>query len=224
MMSVDGRVDSPGRMDHSQRNRGYRVSRRGPAGRSGNAKGLLYDFEMGRRDAPDRRARQCRHGAGRSQGAGRWAPKASGLCRTEHMFFKDFEQPELSHERQLAIQEMIIADTEELRRRALDKLRPFQRRDFAGIFREMDGCPVTIRLIDPPLHEFVPARAGAAEGAGAQDRRRAGSRRSSSRAALRIKSYAGSPRLPSVHHLSRNSGDAGRRHHRSGHRVQERWH
>ena len=79
-----------------------------------------------------------------------------GLCRTEHMFFKDFEQPELSTERQLAIQEMIIADTEPLRRKALDKLRPFQRRDFAGIFREMDGCPVTIRLIDPPLHEFVP--------------------------------------------------------------------
>jgi pyruvate, orthophosphate dikinase len=79
-----------------------------------------------------------------------------GLCRTEHMFFKDFEHPELSHERQLAIQEMIIADTEELRRKALDKLRPFQRRDFAGIFREMDGYPVTIRLIDPPLHEFVP--------------------------------------------------------------------
>jgi pyruvate, orthophosphate dikinase len=79
-----------------------------------------------------------------------------GLCRTEHMFFKDFEQPELSHERQLAIQEMIIAETEEVRRKALDKLRPFQRRDFTGIFREMDGCPVTIRLIDPPLHEFVP--------------------------------------------------------------------
>jgi pyruvate,orthophosphate dikinase len=79
-----------------------------------------------------------------------------GLCRTEHMFFKDFEQPELSHERQLAIQEMIIAETEELRRGALDKLRPFQRRDFAGIFRAMDGYPVTIRLIDPPLHEFVP--------------------------------------------------------------------
>ena len=51
---------------------------------------------------------------------------------------------------------MIIADTEQVRRKALDKLRPFQRRDFTGIFREMDGCPVTIRLIDPPLHEFVP--------------------------------------------------------------------
>ena len=79
-----------------------------------------------------------------------------GLCRTEHMFFKDFEQPEKSLDRQLAIQEMIVADDVESRRKALDKLRPFQRRDFAGIFREMDGCPVTIRLIDPPLHEFVP--------------------------------------------------------------------
>ncbi len=79
-----------------------------------------------------------------------------GLCRTEHMFFKDFEQPEKSTERQLAIQEMIIADTPEARRKALAKLLPFQRRDFIGIFRAMDGCPVTIRLIDPPLHEFVP--------------------------------------------------------------------
>jgi pyruvate,orthophosphate dikinase len=79
-----------------------------------------------------------------------------GLCRTEHMFFKDFEQPERSTERQLAIQEMIIADDREARRKALAKLLPFQRRDFIGIFKAMDGCPVTIRLIDPPLHEFVP--------------------------------------------------------------------
>jgi pyruvate, orthophosphate dikinase len=79
-----------------------------------------------------------------------------GLCRTEHMFFKDFEHPERSVERQLAIQEMIIADTPEARAKALAKLLPFQRRDFIGIFRAMDGYPVTIRLIDPPLHEFVP--------------------------------------------------------------------
>jgi len=79
-----------------------------------------------------------------------------GLCRTEHMFFKDFEHPEKSGERQLAIQEMILAETAEARRKALDKLLPFQRRDFAGIFEAMDGLPVTIRLIDPPLHEFVP--------------------------------------------------------------------
>jgi pyruvate, orthophosphate dikinase len=79
-----------------------------------------------------------------------------GLCRTEHMFFTDFEQPERSHERQRAIQEMILADNREARVKALDKLLPFQRRDFIGIFKAMDGFPVTIRLIDPPLHEFVP--------------------------------------------------------------------
>jgi pyruvate,orthophosphate dikinase len=79
-----------------------------------------------------------------------------GLCRTEHMFFTDFEFPEKSHDRQLAIQEMILADNKEARVKALDKLLPFQRRDFIGIFKAMDGLPVTIRLIDPPLHEFVP--------------------------------------------------------------------
>jgi pyruvate,orthophosphate dikinase len=79
-----------------------------------------------------------------------------GLCRTEHMFFTDFEQPERSHERQRAIQEMILANTKEARVVALDKLLPFQRRDFIGIFKAMNGFPVTIRLIDPPLHEFVP--------------------------------------------------------------------
>ena len=79
-----------------------------------------------------------------------------GLCRTEHMFFTDFEQPEKGPERQRAIQEMILAETKEARVAALDKLLPFQRRDFMGIFKAMDGLPVTIRLIDPPLHEFVP--------------------------------------------------------------------
>ena len=79
-----------------------------------------------------------------------------GLCRTEHMFFTDFEHPEKSHDRQLAIQEMILAESQEARVKALDKLLPFQRRDFIGIFKAMDGFPVTIRLIDPPLHEFVP--------------------------------------------------------------------
>jgi len=72
-----------------------------------------------------------------------------GLCRTEHMFFA-------TRERQLAIQEMIVADSVEARKEALDKLLPFQRDDFIGIFQAMEGRPVTIRLIDPPLHEFVP--------------------------------------------------------------------
>ncbi|MCW8133385.1 MAG: pyruvate, phosphate dikinase [Planctomycetota bacterium] len=72
-----------------------------------------------------------------------------GLCRTEHMFFD-------TEERRLAIQEMIVANTLEARKRALEKLLPFQREDFIGIFKAMDGKPVTIRLIDPPLHEFTP--------------------------------------------------------------------
>ncbi|GJM23881.1 MAG: pyruvate, phosphate dikinase [Phycisphaerae bacterium] len=72
-----------------------------------------------------------------------------GLCRTEHMFFE-------TEERRLAIQEMIVADNEESRRTALDKLLPFQRGDFEGIFEAMNGFPVTIRLVDPPLHEFLP--------------------------------------------------------------------
>ncbi|MEI6613513.1 MAG: putative PEP-binding protein, partial [Chrysiogenales bacterium] len=72
-----------------------------------------------------------------------------GLCRTEHMFFD-------TEERRLAIQEMIVADTLTGRIDALNKLLPFQKEDFKGIFQAMDGLPVTIRLIDPPLHEFVP--------------------------------------------------------------------
>ncbi len=71
-----------------------------------------------------------------------------GLCRTEHMFF----QPE----RILAVREMIVAADEAGRRTALAKILPMQRSDFAELFRVMDGLPVTIRLLDPPLHEFLP--------------------------------------------------------------------
>jgi pyruvate, orthophosphate dikinase len=71
-----------------------------------------------------------------------------GLCRTEHMFF--------APERILAVREMILAADEKGRRAALDKILPMQRGDFLDIFRAMDGLPVTIRLLDPPLHEFLP--------------------------------------------------------------------
>ena len=71
-----------------------------------------------------------------------------GLCRTEHMFFAE--------ERILRVREMILARNEEGRREALAKLLPFQKGDFEGIFRELAGTPVTIRLLDPPLHEFLP--------------------------------------------------------------------
>ena len=71
-----------------------------------------------------------------------------GLCRTEHMFFDE--------DRIRAVREMILADTEELRRAAIAKLLPMQRADFVEIFDVMRGLPVTIRLLDPPLHEFLP--------------------------------------------------------------------
>src|SRR5467141_1790151 len=109
--------------------------------------------------ADDRRSLGVRTNADTPQDARKareFGAEGIGLCRTEHMFFTDFEQPERSHERQRAIQEMILADEKDARVRALDKLLPFQRRDFVGIFKAMDGFPVTIRLIDPPLHEFVP--------------------------------------------------------------------
>ena len=71
-----------------------------------------------------------------------------GLCRTEHMFFEE--------DRIAAMREMILSDDVASREKALAKLLPFQREDFVGIFREMRGLPVTIRLLDPPLHEFLP--------------------------------------------------------------------
>ena len=74
-----------------------------------------------------------------------------GLCRTEHMFFNG--------DRLVAMREMIVAQDEAGRKRALDKLLPMQRGDFEAIFRAMEGHPVTIRLLDPPLHEFLPKEA-----------------------------------------------------------------
>ena len=71
-----------------------------------------------------------------------------GLCRTEHMFFEN--------EKIKAMREMILSDTKEGRERALAKLLPYQKQDFYGILKAMDGCPVNVRLLDPPLHEFVP--------------------------------------------------------------------
>ncbi|NOY44457.1 MAG: pyruvate, phosphate dikinase [Deltaproteobacteria bacterium] len=80
--------------------------------------------------------------------ARRFGAEGIGLCRTEHMFFGE--------ERIRAMREMILAETPEERARALEKLLPYQKEDFKGIFRAMEGLPVTVRLLDPPLHEFVP--------------------------------------------------------------------
>src|SRR5690606_5752020 len=83
----------------------------------------------------------CRNG--RKYGA-----EGIGLCRTEHMFF--------NAERILHIREMILSDDLESRVKAIDKLLPYQKSDFVEIFEIMEGLPVTIRLLDPPLHEFLP--------------------------------------------------------------------
>ena len=88
-------------------------------------------------DQPDQSANAIAFGA-----------EGIGLCRTEHMFF--------GGDRIDAVREMILADDEAGRRRALDKLLPMQRQDFIGIFEVMDGYPVTIRTLEPPLHEFLP--------------------------------------------------------------------
>ncbi|KUG27063.1 pyruvate,phosphate dikinase [hydrocarbon metagenome] len=88
-------------------------------------------------DQPDQSANAIAFGA-----------EGIGLCRTEHMFFGE--------NRILAVREMILSDTVEGRKKAINKLLPYQREDFEGIFRVMKGRPVTVRTLDPPLHEFLP--------------------------------------------------------------------
>jgi pyruvate,orthophosphate dikinase len=83
-----------------------------------------------------------------ARNARRFGAQGVGLCRTEHMFFEA--------DRIAAVREMILATTEAERRKALEKILPMQRQDFVGIFTELSGLPVTIRLLDPPLHEFLP--------------------------------------------------------------------
>jgi pyruvate, orthophosphate dikinase len=92
---------------------------------------------MANADTPDDARRARRFGAA-----------GIGLCRTEHMFLG---------ERRILIERLILADTDEARQAALDALLPLQRNDFIEILREMDGLPVVVRLIDPPLHEFLPS-------------------------------------------------------------------
>ncbi|MCX6827936.1 MAG: pyruvate, phosphate dikinase [candidate division Zixibacteria bacterium] len=83
--------------------------------------------------------------------ARKYGAQGIGLCRTEHMFFAEDRLP--------IVQDMILADSTEERQQALDKLLPFQKADFKGLFEVMDGLPVTIRTLDPPLHEFLPDKA-----------------------------------------------------------------
>jgi pyruvate,orthophosphate dikinase len=84
-----------------------------------------------------------------AQRARDYGAEGIGLCRTEHMFFETERLP--------IVQQMILAKSDDVRDEALEKLLPFQRSDFEGLFRVMDGLPVIVRLIDPPLHEFLPS-------------------------------------------------------------------
>ncbi|MFQ5434840.1 MAG: putative PEP-binding protein, partial [Anaerolineae bacterium] len=84
-----------------------------------------------------------------AQRAREYGAEGIGLCRTEHMFFEPERMP--------IVQQMIMAKSKTVQKEAINKLLPFQRSDFEGLFRVMDGLPVIIRLIDPPLHEFLPA-------------------------------------------------------------------
>ena len=139
-----------------------------------------------------------------------------GLCRTEHMFFGEGRIP--------IVQRMILADNEADRRAALNELLPMQREDFYGVFKGMKGTPVTIRTIDPPLHEFLPQarrpdggdRRDGGQGHEGQGARREEEAAGAGRAAARVQPDARPSRRPPRHHVSRDHRDADARHHGSG--------
>ena len=139
-----------------------------------------------------------------------------GLCRTEHMFFGEGRIP--------IVQRMILADNEADRRAALDELLPMQREDFYGVFKAMKGTAVTIRTIDPPLHEFLPKREDLmvevavmeTKGIKGKAARREEGAAVARRAAARVQPHARPPRRASRHHLSRDHRDADPRHHGGG--------
>ena len=141
-----------------------------------------------------------------AKAAVRFGAEGIGLCRTEHMFFEA--------NRIQAVREMILADDEASRRKALAKLLPMQRADFVELFEIMAGRPVTIRLLDPPLHEFLPhgeaeiAEVAAAMGA---DPKKLADR---AQRTFRVQPDARLPRLPHRHRLSGNRRDAGACHFR----------
>jgi pyruvate,orthophosphate dikinase len=113
---------------------------------------LNEDFETVLGWADELRRLKVRANADNPEDAARareFGAEGIGLCRTEHMFFGEERLP--------VVREMILADDEPGRRAALDRLLPFQQSDFEGIFEAMAGLPVTIRLLDPPLHEFLPS-------------------------------------------------------------------
>jgi phosphoenolpyruvate synthase/pyruvate phosphate dikinase len=129
-----------------------------------------------------------------------------GLCRTEHMFFEG--------KRIDAVREMILADDEKGRRKALNKILPMQREDFKGIFTAMAGLPVTIRTLDPPLHEFLPHGPKRDRGPGQGHEGETSGAGRQGGVPGRSQPHAGPPRLPPGHRLSRDHRDAGPGHFR----------
>ena len=120
----------------------------------------------------------------------------------------------LRGDRIIAVREMILADDETGRRAALAKLLPMQRGDFAELFEIMAGLPVTIRLLDPPLHEFLPHKPEEVAAVVGGDRRQRGKAAAPRRRTARDQPHAGPPRLPPGRRLPRDLRDAGARHHR----------
>ena len=127
-----------------------------------------------------------------------------GLCRTEHMFFEG--------DRIVGVREMILAKDSEGRRAALEKLLPMQRKDFIELFKIMHGLPVTIRLLDPPLHEFLPKSDEEVADVAKAMNVDAALLRERIISLTEIQSDARASRLPASHHLSRDRRDADARH------------
>ncbi len=136
--------------------------------------------------------------------ARKFGAEGIGLCRTEHMFFEG--------DRIVAVRQMILADDEKSRRAALAKIQPMQRQDFVELFEIMAGLPVTIRLLDPPLHEFLPKTHAEMAGRRQGPRRRRDGDRGARQQAARIQPHARPSRRASRHLLSGDLRDAGARH------------
>ena len=120
------------------------------ARRVGQVPALCHLFSTGRTSVRTLRVRANADMPDQAKIARGFGAEGIGLCRTEHMFFAEDRIP--------IMQKMILARAQEEREKFLDQLLPLQKQDFIGLYREMEGYPVTIRLLDPPLHEFLPKR------------------------------------------------------------------
>ena len=137
-----------GRRAHDRRRHRRRDRRRGGARPAADRRELRDAARLGGRRARRLRVRANADTPEDAAKAREFGAEGIGLCRTEHMF--------MAEDRLAVVQAMILASSEEERREALDRLLPLQQGDFEGIFEAMAGLPVTIRLLDPPLHEFLP--------------------------------------------------------------------